>query len=237
MNAEKVVLGLGWYGRSFTLDDSSCNTPNGICEFSAGGNAGECTDSVGTLSNAEIFRILNEYSLTPTLDTVSAVNWITWDTDQWVSYDDEVTLQLKMDYANSLGLAGTMIWAVDLDDSAGTTNSDLFGTSNATDVYIDGSIWDGTSGSLVYCDPPCRLILPPYQLSSTTTISFPLLTTSLQVVYYTTTTAVIDGTSYFQSTLTSTIQTASSSTVTNESLLILIQTTLTIPAVTTTGMS
>lgn len=32
---------------------------------------------------------------------------------QWVSYEDEQTFQLKLDYASRLGLGGTMIWAVD----------------------------------------------------------------------------------------------------------------------------
>lgn len=49
---DKVTLGLGWYGRSFTLTDETCVTPNGVCMFSAGGDPGPCTQSAGTLSNA-----------------------------------------------------------------------------------------------------------------------------------------------------------------------------------------
>jgi hypothetical protein len=36
-------------------------------------------------------------------------------TTEQVSYDDEDTLQQKVQYANSQGLGGLMIWAVDLD--------------------------------------------------------------------------------------------------------------------------
>lgn len=54
---EKVTLGLGWYGRSFTLSDPSCTTP-GICIFSAGGQPGDCTNSSGTLSNAGMSTFL-----------------------------------------------------------------------------------------------------------------------------------------------------------------------------------
>jgi len=57
---------------------------------------------------------------------------MTWDTDQWVnffpitflvnwfnsdqvSYDDKDTFQQKIEYANSQGLGGLLIWAIDLD--------------------------------------------------------------------------------------------------------------------------
>ncbi|MAD84853.1 MAG: hypothetical protein CL912_17990 [Deltaproteobacteria bacterium] len=40
VDSTKVVLGQGWYGRSFTLVDPSCNLPNGICQFSGGADAG-----------------------------------------------------------------------------------------------------------------------------------------------------------------------------------------------------
>jgi chitinase len=72
----KVTLGLGWYGRSFTLKDPSCNTPG--CVFTEGGNPGECTNSAGTLSNAEINRVIAANSLTPTFDKQAMVKWITW---------------------------------------------------------------------------------------------------------------------------------------------------------------
>jgi chitinase len=69
----KVVLGLGWYGRSFTLSDPSCNSPNGVCQFTAGGNPGSCTNSAGTLSNAEIKRIIASGVGTKSFDATAAV--------------------------------------------------------------------------------------------------------------------------------------------------------------------
>ena len=38
--------------------------------------------------------------------------------NNWVSYDDPKSFQMKIDYANNLGLGGLMIWAVDMDNSA-----------------------------------------------------------------------------------------------------------------------
>jgi GH18 family chitinase len=37
--------------------------------------------------------------------------------NQWVSYDDEKTFKIKLNYANERCLGGTMIWSVDQDDS------------------------------------------------------------------------------------------------------------------------
>lgn len=36
--------------------------------------------------------------------------------NQWVSFDDEDIIKKKVDFIKSLGLAGGMVWAIDLDD-------------------------------------------------------------------------------------------------------------------------
>lgn len=41
VTAEKVNLGLGFYGRTYTLKDPNCATHG--CEFKAPGRAGPCT--------------------------------------------------------------------------------------------------------------------------------------------------------------------------------------------------
>ena len=76
------------------------------CPFASGANQGECTGEAGILSNAEIGRIMADKNLKPEFDKTAGVKWITWDSDQWVSYDDADTFKLKMDFANKLGLAG-----------------------------------------------------------------------------------------------------------------------------------
>jgi chitinase len=36
--------------------------------------------------------------------------------DQWVSFDDQKMIKYKTNYVKQMGLAGAMIWALDLDD-------------------------------------------------------------------------------------------------------------------------
>ncbi|KAI4600096.1 hypothetical protein KJ359_001198 [Pestalotiopsis sp. 9143b] len=74
IDPKKVVLGLGFYGRSFTLTDPSCNKPG--CPFSAGGKPGPCTASAGTLSYSEI-RAIIDAGATPELDKDAMIKSIT----------------------------------------------------------------------------------------------------------------------------------------------------------------
>ncbi|OBT39681.1 hypothetical protein VE00_09135 [Pseudogymnoascus sp. WSF 3629] len=109
----KLNLGIGFYGRSFQLSDPSCYTPG--CNFLGGASPGPCTQNSGTLSYKEITDIITQNSLTPYYDEENAVKYIVWNQDQWVSYDDEVTIKQKLDFANGLGLGGVLIWSVDQD--------------------------------------------------------------------------------------------------------------------------
>ncbi|KAK4143425.1 glycoside hydrolase superfamily [Dichotomopilus funicola] len=114
INPGRVVLGLGFYGRSFTMKSPDCLHAG--CEFTDGARGGECTGTPGVLSAAEINTIIAAGGTTVTLDEEAAVQIVTWDSNQWVSYDDAGTLKRKLDYANLRCLGGTMIWAIDLDD-------------------------------------------------------------------------------------------------------------------------
>lgn len=112
----KINLGLAWYGRSFTLQDANCTTPNGVCKFSDTGLPGPCTQVAGTLNMAEIQDIVVQYNLTPELDRTAAIKYTSWNNSQWVAYDDAETIQMKLVYARSLCLGGAMVWAMDQAD-------------------------------------------------------------------------------------------------------------------------
>ena len=115
-------MGLGFYGRSFTLTDPSC--AHAGCGFKGGANPGPCSANAGTLMNSEIQDIIAGGAV-PTLDKAAAIKQIVWNTNQWVSYDDEDTFKMKIDYANGKCLGGTMVWAVSTDDSNFTSSGSL----------------------------------------------------------------------------------------------------------------
>ncbi|OTB01251.1 glycoside hydrolase family 18 protein [Hypoxylon sp. CI-4A] len=113
INPSRVNLGLGFYGRSFTMKDPNCMAAG--CPFSSAAVGGNCTGTPGVLSAAEIVQIIKD-GATVTFDPEAAVKIVTWDKNQWVSWDDTETLKLKVEYANQRCLGGTMVWAIDLDD-------------------------------------------------------------------------------------------------------------------------
>ncbi|KAL9030617.1 MAG: hypothetical protein Q9196_001284 [Gyalolechia fulgens] len=111
--ANKLNLGLGFYGRSFQLSDPACYKPG--CNFKGGASPGACTKNSGTLSYKEITQIIDQKKIEPYYDEENAVKYIVWDQDQWVSYDDKDTFKQKIEFANKLGLGGLLIWAIDQD--------------------------------------------------------------------------------------------------------------------------
>jgi chitinase len=134
INPGRVNLGLGFYGRSFTMKDPNCMAAG--CEFKEGGKGGACTGTPGVWSAAEISKIIKNGAKV-TLDPVAAVQIVTWDGDQWVSWDDTKTLAMKVDYANQRCLGGIMVWAIDLDDgtlihSLSAAGRDVYGYVNRT---------------------------------------------------------------------------------------------------------
>ena len=72
------------------------------------------------------------------------------------------------------------------DGSDGNGLDDGDDSEPSGDVYIDPSVWKDDSDHDIYCIPPCIYILPPLTLEKSTTITFPLYTTSLEVGWYTT---------------------------------------------------
>lgn len=106
-------MGLAFYGRTFTLKDPACNTPG--CEFRSGAEPGPCTGTSGVLSNSEIYSIIRDKNLQPVFDEKAFVKYVAWDNDQWASFDDAETFELKKAWANSQCLGGVMIWALSQD--------------------------------------------------------------------------------------------------------------------------
>lgn len=115
VDSSKLLLGLATYGRTFTLADRS---KHGIGDTAtSAGQAGKYTNTAGFLSY---------YEICDHLKTGWSKEWseeqkgsFAYNSDQWVGYDDQRSLSVKVDYVKNVGLAGVMIWSFDLDDFTG----------------------------------------------------------------------------------------------------------------------
>jgi len=114
--ASKLVMGLGTYGRGFTLADNS-QTGMGAPAKEAG-TAGQYTREKGFLAYYEICKNLKS-GWTSKYDSEHKVMYA-YGGNQWVAYDDTRTIGIKAQYIKEKGLGGGMIWALDLDDFKGS---------------------------------------------------------------------------------------------------------------------
>ncbi|KAK0543803.1 hypothetical protein OC845_005939 [Tilletia horrida] len=134
----KITLGMGFYGRSFTMADPSCSDPG--CPFSGAGRPLGSSVEGGTESYADILTFIADGGVS-VFDEQAAVKYLTYGGDQWVSYDDADTFLLKMNYANSICIGGTMIWSVDQDtpqgDALAALYPDILGIAGQKDTGAD----------------------------------------------------------------------------------------------------
>lgn len=125
VDPDQVVLGMAFYSRTFTAASKSCLSPG--CTYLSGGDAGECSKTVGVLLNSEINSTLAKRHVSPKLNKEAGVQIATWD-DQWVAYDDPETFKIKVDFARRLCISGVMVWAVSQDTKDGYYTQALAGT-------------------------------------------------------------------------------------------------------------
>uniref|UniRef100_A0A8C3YAX3 Chitinase-3-like protein 1 n=1 Tax=Catagonus wagneri TaxID=51154 RepID=A0A8C3YAX3_9CETA len=117
MPAEKVIMGIPMYGRSFTL--ASAETALGA-PASGPGAAGPITESSGFLAYYEVCQFLQGAKITRLQD--QQVPYAAKG-NQWVGYDDVESVESKVQFLKSLNLGGAMIWSIDMDDFTGKSCS------------------------------------------------------------------------------------------------------------------
>ena len=112
----KLVMGMPLYGQSFSLNDASKHGLN--AKATQKGQAGEFTRAAGFLAYYEICHKIKTQNWNVVQDTENPrrMGPYAYKDRQWVSYDDVAMLKYKSEYIRKMGLAGGMIWALDLDD-------------------------------------------------------------------------------------------------------------------------
>ena len=114
MPCKKIALGLGTYGRAFTLANPSQRGLGAPAKGPA--SKGKYTREAGFLSYYEICAM----GLTVVRDNAVQAPY-GFKGDQWVGYDDVESLTRKVNtLIKGKHLLGAMFWALDLDDFKGS---------------------------------------------------------------------------------------------------------------------
>jgi len=109
--ANKLVMGFANYARTFTLSSPSKNTPGS--PITGPGSPGSCTNDGGTLNYYEVAAYISSHpSGTSVFDNVAKTPYF-YSGNQWITYDNIASLQVKLNYLFTLGLKGGMVWTVD----------------------------------------------------------------------------------------------------------------------------
>ncbi|KAL2120204.1 hypothetical protein VTJ04DRAFT_4230 [Mycothermus thermophilus] len=124
--ANKIVVGTAGYGRSFKMVDPNCTGPN--CRFTGPNSTadeGPCTRTAGYIAQAELEALMSGGAATSHLARRGPV--LTWHDDDsdsdimvygngtWVSYMSAATKASRISRYANYGFAGTVEWAVDLE--------------------------------------------------------------------------------------------------------------------------
>jgi chitinase len=139
----KIVIGLAYYGRGYTLAEPGCNSIG--CAWSTVSRPGPCTSLGAVMSLQKIENLIPQLRVQPSLLANDMMKQLTWG-DQWIGYDDMQTIAVKKQRANSHCFGGTMIWSIDLYPGVGSGNTqDGGGFTNLGDPGA-GSGQVGASG-------------------------------------------------------------------------------------------
>ncbi|KAF5664957.1 killer toxin alpha beta [Fusarium heterosporum] len=163
--AEKVIIGIASYGRSFRMADKSCTGPR--CHFTGSfsvsdAEPGQCTNTGGYISNAELDEIWQMAG--DNVEGISAKRWYDATTDSdimtygtqgngmtdWVAYMSDKTKRERVLWIKLLNFGGTTDWAIDLagyfegPSTKGGSSNGGWSDFKADDLSCDSNSWPNT---------------------------------------------------------------------------------------------
>jgi hypothetical protein len=150
----KLVLGLGSYARTYALADEDCLDLE--CPFEGPGKGG-CEGTDGFLPYFEIADLVTSRSYdTLRFDDESQSMVMLTDGNRLISYDNTVSFNRKIQYAQDMCFMGQMLWAIDMLKHGSNPTSSSSGNTAATGDPSDQSFCGVDIQDVVTsCKQPC----------------------------------------------------------------------------------
>ncbi|XP_066146266.1 acidic mammalian chitinase-like [Euwallacea fornicatus] len=142
----KLALGIPFYGRTMTLASSRATAPGSPLSAVAVA-AGPYTGTPGIWGYNEIVEKFNEGSWTLQWDEEQQVPYAYSDST-WLSFENEQSIALKVEYAKNNGLGAVMLWSIETGDFRGLsgtqypllkTINDILGSTSIIEEIIPKS--------------------------------------------------------------------------------------------------
>ncbi|XP_037508632.2 endochitinase-like [Rhipicephalus sanguineus] len=116
----KIIPGIATYGRSFTLDNPAFNGDNAkLKKDNPLGNPAEFSNTKGYMNYVETCNRAGYMKWTRMWVKYAATPYI-YKGDQWVSYDDRGSADVKVKWFRDRSLGGVFIWSLGEDDYGGS---------------------------------------------------------------------------------------------------------------------
>ncbi|XP_017081494.2 probable chitinase 10, partial [Drosophila eugracilis] len=155
---EKLVLSIPFYGQSFTLAQSYQKLAGVGVSASGPGEAGEWTKQPGMLAYYEICIRLKKDMWMSDRDATRGFEPYAMRKDQWVGYEDPISVAAKARYAADNHFAGVAAWTIDLDDFQNYCCSGSYTLLKAINKALGR--WDSKLPNRTNCDRPPLIITP-----------------------------------------------------------------------------
>lgn len=123
---EKLIMGVPFYGQSFMLKDFHTNLVGEGTPSRGPGNAGEITRQPGMLAYYEVCQMIRKQKWQSGRDGSGKSGPYATSRNQWVGYEDPLSVAIKAQYVVNSGLGGIAAWTLDLDDFSNKCCNEAF---------------------------------------------------------------------------------------------------------------